>query len=226
MEEVLNKVLHKLAKLDQLNFRTSLISGNSLNTPIIDGEGVSNFTTPDIDIENGYADKIFFSGPGEKEWDKSSEPQMNDGLDSPKDTDDKKFDDKDPEFDDDKANSDERKKPGFDIKLSDREPDLDTETNTLDRSTLVGGTIIIFKKHPDFSSRVDKKRIGESKITQRLITYLAGEITIHYKDKFETRGGQQPEYNKKMFRNVVDFIYKIEEALKGLEGKNPEDFNM
>jgi hypothetical protein len=226
LEDVLNKVLHKLAKLDQLNFRTSLISGKILNTPIIEGEGISDIPPPDSEIEKENVDKAFFPGPGEKNWEEKSDSQKKEGENFSNDPDDKKFDDKEPEFDDDKPNSDERKKPGFDIQLSERDPDIDMETNTQIRSSLIGGTIVIFKKHPDFISRVEKKRIGESKITQRLITYLAGEITIHYKDKFETRGGLQPEYNKKMFRNVVDFIYLIEEALKGLEGKNPEDFNM
>jgi hypothetical protein len=226
LEDVLNKVLNKFAKLDELKFRTTPISGNFFNTPVIDGQGVSSNTTPEAEPENENVEKAFFPGQGENVWEKNSDPQKKEGENLSHDHDEKKFDDKQSDFDDDKPNSDERKKPGFDIKISDLEPDIDEITNTPARSSLKGGTIVIFKKHPDFVSRIEKKRIGETKITQRLITYLAGEITIHYKDKFETRGGQQPEYNKKMFRNVVDFIYLIEEALTGLEGKNPEDFNM
>lgn len=225
LENVLNKVLNKLAKLDQLNFRTSIISGKILNTPIIEGEGVSNNTNNEPEVKNENTEKAFFPGEGDNIWDKESDPQKKEGSNLTNDTDEKKFDDKVPEFDDDKPNSDERKKPGFDIQFSNNEPTLEVETNKLTRSALIGGTIWIYKKHPDFISRVDKKRIGESKITQRLITYLAGEITVHYKDKLETKGGLQPEYNKKMFRDVVDFIYSIEEELKGLEGSNPEKFN-
>ena len=223
LENVLNKVLNKLAKLDQLNFRTTIISGKILNTPIVEGEAVSN--TNDNEIKNENTEKAFFPGEGDNIWDKVSDPQKKEGSNLNNDSDEKKFDDKEPEFDDDKPNSDERKKPGFDIQFSNNEPTLEVETNKLTRSALIGGTIWIYKKHPDFISRVDKKRIGESKITQRLITYLAGEITVHYKDKLETKGGLQPEYNKKMFRDVVDFIYSIEEELKGLEGSNPEEFN-
>jgi hypothetical protein len=223
LENVLNKVLNKLAKIDELNFRTTLISGKILNTPIVDGEGVSNNVSEENKNEN--TEKAFFEGEGDKIWDKESDPQKKEGNNLINDSDQKKFDNKESEFDDDKPNSDERKKPGFDIQFSNNEPTLEVETNKLTRSALIGGTIWIYKKHPDFISRVDKKRIGESKITQRLITYLAGEITIHYKDKLETKGGLQPEYNKKMFRDVVDFIYSIEEELKGLEGSNPEEFN-
>lgn len=223
LENVLNKVLNKLAKVDELNFRSTLISGKILNTPIVDGEGVSNNASEENKNEN--TEKAFFPGEGDKIWDNESDPQKKEGNNLINDSNQKKFDNKESEFDDDKPNSDERKKPGFDIQFSNNEPTLEVETNKLTRSALIGGTIWIYKKHPDFISRVDKKRIGESKITQRLITYLAGEITIHYKDKLETKGGLQPEYNKKMFRDVVDFIYSIEEELKGLEGSNPEEFN-
>ena len=225
LENVLNKVLNKLAKADQLNFRTTIISGKILNTPIVEGDGLSNNTINESEVENENTEKAFFPGEGDKFWDKESDPQKKEGSNLNNNSDEKKFDDKEPEFDYDKPNSDERKKPGFDIQFSNNEPTLEVETNKLTRSALIGGTIWIYKKHPDFISRVEKKRIGESKITQRLITYLAGEITVHYKDKLETKGGLQPEYNKKMFRDVVDFIYSIEEELKGLEGSNPEQFN-
>ena len=225
LENVLNKVLNKLAKIDQLNYRTTIISGKILNTPIIEGEGISDTARNEPEVENENSEKAFFPGEGDNIWDKESDPQKKEGSNLNNDSDEKKFDDKEPEFDDDKPNSDERKKPGFDIQFSNNEPTLEVETNKLTRSALIGGTIWIYKKHPEFISRVDKKRIGESKITQRLITYLAGEITVHYKDKLETKGGLQPEYNKKMFRDVVDFIYSIEEELKGLEGANPEQFN-
>jgi len=226
LEDVLNRVLNNLAKLDQLNFRTSFISGMALNVPIVEDEKFDNNSPAGTSNFDKSSEKAFFSGQGDRDWENNSDPQIKEGQNLPSDSSDEKFDSNLSDFDDDKANAVDRKKPGFDIQLSSREPDIDIETNQPIRSTLIGGTIVIFKKHPDFFSRVEKKRIGESKITQRLITYLAGEITIHYKDKLETRGGLQPEYNKKMFRNVVDFIYLIEDSLKGLEGKNPEDFNL
>jgi len=225
LENVLNKVLNKLAKLDQLNYRTTIISGKILNTPIIEGEGESNKVNNENELENENGEKAFFPGEGENIWDKESDPQKKEGNNLNNDSEEKKFDDKESEFDDDKPNSDERKRPGFNIQFSDKDPTEEVGTNRLTRSFLIGGTIWIYRKHPDFISRVEKKRIGESKITQRLITYLAGEITVHYKDKLETKGGLQPYYNIKMFRDVVDFIYLIEEELKGIEGLNPDEFN-
>jgi hypothetical protein len=225
LENVLNKVLNKLAKKDLLNFRTTIISGKNFITPVVEGEGVSNNINDESEIKNENSEKAFFAGEGENVWEKDSEPQKKEGENLNNDSDEKKFDDKESEFDDDNPNSDERKKSGFNIQFSDNPPILEVETNKYIRSNLYDGTIYIFKKHPDFISRVDKKRIGESKITQRLITYLAGEITVHYKDKLETKGGLQPQYNKQMFRDVVDFIYAIEEELKGLGGSNLENFN-
>jgi hypothetical protein len=90
------------------------------------------------------------------------------------------------------------------------------------RSQLIGSDIRVFSEHPDFKNRVDYLRSWESKISQRLITYLAGEITVHYKDKFQTKTWQ-PEYNIGLFKDLVDFIYKFEDMLKELSGKNLSD---
>ena len=56
--------------------------------------------------------------------------------------------------------------------------------------------------------RVEESRKKEKRITARLITYLAGDVTVHYKDKFYCKTGQA-EYNKNMFVGVVEFIYTL-----------------
>jgi hypothetical protein len=89
---------------------------------------------------------------------------------------------------------------------------------------LVGGTIRIWREHPDFKHRISYSQAREPKITQRLVTYLAGEITVHYKDKIQTREGQA-EYNIEMFRNLVDFIYNFEDAISDLAGKKLSDLS-
>ena len=86
------------------------------------------------------------------------------------------------------------------------------------------GEIRIFKRHPDFEERVKSKRSGKQKITERLITYLAGEITVHYKDRFHNRKGQA-DYNKYMFIDLVAFIYKFEGILNDLVGQNLSDLS-
>ena len=92
------------------------------------------------------------------------------------------------------------------------------------RSQIYTGEIHIFRKHPDFEARIHLSRRGKQRITQRLITYLAGEITVHYKDKFHNKMGQ-PEYNKFMFVDLVEFIYQLESMLSDLAGKNLSDLS-
>ena len=101
-------MLNKLAKIDELNFSTSLIPGKILNTPKIEGDGVSNSIDSESELENENTEKAFFPGEGDNIWDNESNPQKKEGNDLTNDSDDKKFDDKEPEFDDDKPNSDER----------------------------------------------------------------------------------------------------------------------
>lgn len=131
---------------------------------------------------------------------------------------------KDNPFEDSEYKGGEKRKSGFNIRISDLDPDIDSETDLPLRSKLAGGDIIIFRKHKDFEARATKKRNGDSTITNRLITYLAGEITVHYKDKFFCRTGQ-PEYNINMFKSVVDFIYRFEGSLTDLVGKNLSDIS-
>tara|TARA_B110000305_G_C18834949_1_gene357489 strand:- start:38 stop:349 length:312 start_codon:yes stop_codon:yes gene_type:complete len=98
----------------------------------------------------------------------------------------------------------------------------DVVTDKQIRSQLIGGAIRIFREHPEFQKRITLTRTKESKISQRLITYLAGEITVHYKDKIQSREGQA-EYNVQMFENLVEFIYDFEHDISFLEGKNLSD---
>ena len=89
---------------------------------------------------------------------------------------------------------------------------------TKERSIYVDGCIRIYKEHKDFKERLKQDRSGRTIITQRLITYLAGEITIWYQDILCQRHGQQ-EYNVDMFRNVMTFLYRFENSLEDLKGK-------
>jgi len=75
------------------------------------------------------------------------------------------------------------------IRIVDTEPDEDAETHVKLRSVVIGDEIHIFKRHEDFESRVTETRQHEKKVSERLITYLAGEITVHYKDRFFNRHG-------------------------------------
>jgi len=227
LEDRLNKVLSKLAKLDRINFRTDYLQGGTVNltagssgsaaedgqgsdVPIPMGTGSKPTSTEGVGVDNG-------NGTGTTES-PGSIPGPEDGGPSPVN--------KEPDnpFQDSEFKARERKRSGFNIRLVDRDPDVNEETSQPIRSQINADEIIIFKQHPDFEARVDTSRRGKQKITQRLITYLAGEITVHYKDTFHNKVGQR-EYNKTMFIGLMDFVYQFENALSDLAGMNLSDFN-
>lgn len=230
LEDELNKALSKLARIDSMNYRTDLISGKNISVNFDnsnDGEGESLEFMRGKEIHgNEEGGKNYPVRPKEIEVDENGDiiSEIEDEISNKKGQDGLGVKENDNPFEDSDIKADERKKSGFNIQISDRDPDIDDETKEPLRSNVIGGTIIIFRKHQDFIKRVDKKRTGESTISQRLVTYLAGEITVHYKDKFVTKEAQ-PDYNKKMFVSVVDFIYKFEEMLIGAVGKNLADLS-
>ena len=54
------------------------------------------------------------------------------------------------------------------------------------------------------------------------MSYLAAEMTVHYKDMFHARD-KQPEYSKWMFVDLTESIYVLEDMLSPLVGKNMSD---
>lgn len=223
LEDELNRILSKLARIDSMNFRTDHIKGGDVNlrtdalgAAIEDGYGAKDHggeNETDADGGDFGADEGEGAGPsndqsGELPTDKKGGNKM-DGED---------------QFEDSDLKGKERKKSGFNIRISDAEPQVDNETGKLVRSLLVGSEILIYKKHPDFENRVSHSRQGETKISERLITYIAGEITVHYKDKYYNKLHEgQPEYNINMFIGLMEFVYKFEELLAPLAGRNLSD---
>lgn len=81
------------------------------------------------------------------------------------------------------------------------------------RSYRVGEAIQIDSNHPDFKTRLKYNRQGAPVITDRLYTYLAGVISIHYPERFappEAHGGDTTA----LLAAQVDFILKLEAALR------------
>jgi len=211
LEDILSNALSKLARLDSMNFRTEFVSGYDVslqNGAIGSGDSIMPPLSSDANRPNNGIDNNDSGGSNPKDQ-LGGNDNLNKESDNP-------FDDKDPQ-------GSERKKSGFNIKISDLEPNLDENGKQI-KSRLLGNTIEIFRKHPDFENRMEHFRGGEPKVSQRLITYLAGEITIHYKDKYYMKSGQ-PEYNKKMFESLVGSIYLFEDLLKGAVGKNLSSWN-
>lgn len=212
LEDILSKALSKIARIDAMNFRTEYFAGNDIKLQegaIGVGDSIfpplsSDPNNPNFGIKN---DDIKGDNPNDE---LGGNKNLNKEIDNP-------FDDKEPQ-------GSERKKSGFNIKISDLEPNIDSDTGKQIKSRLLGNTIEIFRKHPEFEKRVGHFAGGAPKISQRLITYLAGEITVHYKDKFYMKSGQ-PTYDKKMFANLVDSIYLFEDLLKDAVGKDLSSWN-
>ncbi len=218
LEDTLNKALSKLARVDAMKFRTTYLSGGdknlsggSIGTGYEEGSGDRDFG--DGEIENPG------EGVGEDEGEGLGTKEI--GRDLPGGSTEGDQAKNEELFADSEFKGKERKKSGFNIHISDAEPQIDVETQKQLRSLLSGDQIVIFKKHPDFQKRVRPGRQGDSKITHRLLAYISGEITVHYKDQFYNKHENgQPEYNKNMFVGMAEFIYQLEEMLSPLDNKN------
>ena len=111
------------------------------------------------------------------------------------------------------------KGPGFDLEFVSGQPDTDIETKKLIRSTYNDGLISIYREHPDFIERAKDKAAqfkNRDVVTNRLITYIAGEITVHVKNELVNKrgGASQLYFNKDMFTDLVEFIYNFEKKLQ------------
>jgi hypothetical protein len=222
LEDILNQALSKLAKLDSMNFRTDHVKGGDVNlkadafgADIEEGKGAKDSGDGEILNPGG-------GGIGGNEGEGTGPSDVREG-DIPTN---KKGGDKtdgETQFEDSDVKGKERNKSGFNIRIMDA-PLQTNEKGEYVRSLLIGNEIQIFKQHPDFESRVTHTRQGETKISERLITYIAGEITVHYKDKFYNKVNQgAPEYNINLFIGLVEFLYQIESMLAPWAGKNLSD---
>ncbi|MDE2031296.1 MAG: ATP-binding protein [Patescibacteria group bacterium] len=212
LEDILSKALSKIARMDAMNFRTEYFAGNDIKLQD-DAVGTGDSIFPPLSADSNSPNSgiknndVKGNNPNDEIGGNNN---LNKEVDNP-------FEDKEPQ-------GSERKKSGFNIKISDLEPNVDADTGKQIKSRLLGNTIEIFRRHPDFEDRVEHFRGGEPKISQRLVTYLAGEITVHYKDKYYMKSGQ-PAYDKKMFSSLVESIYQFEDLLKDAVGKNLSSWN-
>lgn len=222
LESRLNQALSKLAKLDVMNFRKQYISGQEVNLEVgSSGIGLEDGIGPNLgDIPRNRQDNEPNERIGLEPGDiPGDEPGGEHPGEKPSNI------ESDNLFEDSDFKGKERRRSGFNVKIVDSEPVIDADRDEPMRSQFIPpGEIRIFKLHPNFEERVKSKRSGKQKITERLITYLAGEITVHYKDKFHNRTGQA-EYSKYMFIDLVAFIYKFEKMLSDLVGQNLSDLS-
>jgi len=114
------------------------------------------------------------------------------------------------------AESGRRKKTGFSIEFV-RWPAR--EGGTPIRSNLIDGAIMINSRHPQFEERVKNTRTGRMKMTDRLISYIAGTVSIHYKDAFYEKYRRQPDKRTQLFDDQLEFICRMEVALQGIKSE-------
>jgi len=197
LEDLLSSALSKLARQDYLRFRTQISQGTDINLEELEGS--------DLMLKRK---KEGGGGGGNK-----TEKHRTEEIPVVETQDETELKGK------------EGKKSGFNVEFSDREQRR--ADGTLFRSNYIeGGPIIIYKSHPDFQERIKRTNQGEVKITERIVSYLASEIAIQYKDKFFAVRGKQPEVQailnqrKDSFVNLIEFSYQFETILQPFVGKN------
>lgn len=104
-----------------------------------------------------------------------------------------------------------RRRNAFDIQFFEIPPDAEGQVK---RSYLIDATIYINVAHPDFQERMVYTRLGQPKVTERLGAYIAATVSIHYKDQFYAKYGYMPERRDLLFDEQVDFIFRLESALR------------
>jgi len=202
IEDAISKVIRKLAKEYSLKFmpdhvvggqETHLAPGGGSDTT--DNAGGTTHTGTGTIVNPGGTEEGSGDGPSGS----SSGPTQGAGSDGPL-----------PESGDSDYTGHRAKKSGFAIKFLRLPPDA--EGNVL-RSQFNNGVISINMEHPDFEKRIKRTHQGALKIEDRLISYLAAVISIHYKDQYYEKYRNQPDVRTELFDQQVDFIFKLESAL-------------
>ncbi len=219
LESRLNSILSKLAREDSIKYREQFQSGSDVD---LSPNGIQEDISEDVagGKDHGTDKTIRSPGTGVGEAEdgngvgtapspEGSHPgeEGGNGPSNEITTD----------FDTGFKGSVSKKRSGLNIEIISGEPQVNID-GTKERSICVDGTIRIYKEHEDFKSRLDRNRQGETRITQKLISYLAGEITVWYEDIL-CQKHQQKEYNVSMFKNVMSFFYRFENLMSDLDGK-------
>lgn len=201
LEELLRDVLDQLSREDRLRLRSEMISGRDRGA-LTAGGAAEDSVDAEASRESsdttgrGSGDEVRTTRPDRKQsgaQDGKAEGG-HDVADDPL-----------------RAEGTTRKRSGFDIKFGNFPPDAGGQ---LRRSRLVDGIIFINTGHPDFQARMIYSRQGRPKFNDRLGAYLSATVSIHYKDQFYERYGRQPERRDQMFDEQVEFMCRLEAALR------------
>jgi hypothetical protein len=229
LESVLRRVLSSLAREDALRFRSEVI-GPGADQPVnSDGGGAHDGHQLDLGDHLPTEDSEPTEGDGSPEG--GDGDGVNDGDEPVDGTEEETSSDsgRNPEANGEAPGDREggltleptslptdrtaatRRKSGFDIKFMDLPPDAEGNHR---RSRLLDGTIILNVGHRDFHDRLDRSRQGQARVTERLIGYLANVISIHYKDQYYEKYKNQPARLDQLFDEQVDFVCRLESALR------------
>jgi hypothetical protein len=106
------------------------------------------------------------------------------------------------------------------MKIDDTSEPIKDNDGKEKRSELFGNVVTIYKKHPDFIKRTTKNSLEIEIITSELISYLASEMLIHYTNyNFEQKKADKQSDRKEVLMFFTDWLYKLEDSLKGLINK-------
>jgi hypothetical protein len=109
------------------------------------------------------------------------------------------------------------RRAGFDIRIVKQTPPLNEKQEQI-RSQRNGNQILIFQQHPEFIKRMKVNLKKEWMVTPALISYLACEIAIHFRDEIIVSRGVS-QYNKEQMIDFAEFVYRFEECLSALPGR-------
>jgi hypothetical protein len=226
LESVLRRVLSSLAREDALRFRSEVI-GPGQDQPVgDDGGAASNGQLTDVGADR--LDSENADGDSATESDAADDPQGDQPIEgsevvTPNEA-GRNADDDGPApgnqvgglpLEPASMPSDQtaatRRRNGFDIKFMDLPPDAEGRHR---RSRLLDGTIVLNVGHTDFQHRLDRSRHGQSRVSERLVGYLANVISIHYKDQYYEKYKNQPARLDQLFDEQVDFVCRLECALR------------
>lgn len=220
LEDHLNKILSKLAKEDSIKYREEYRQGNDVSlSPTGQEEDFSKDVLGGKDYGTdrknsstglGIGENTDGRGVGTKSIPGGAHPGTEGGTGASNET--------SIDFDSGFKGRSTKRGSGLNIEIISGEPQINID-GTKERSTCVDGCIRIYKEHDDFKNRLKQDRSGRTVITQKLITYLAGEITVWYQNILCTKEQEQPVYHVDMFRNVMTFLYRFESDLSDLNGK-------
>lgn len=202
LEDVLRDVLDDLAREDRLRLRSELTAGdeqgNAVNGGSAEDGDEGGPTGQPNENEGGAGGKSVGDESGPNPDDNGFLNGQNEGGDqicpNPNE-----------------HQGAQRKRSGFDIRFGEYAPNMNGQ---LRRSWLLDGAIYINTAHPDFKDRLVYNRQGRARFTDRLGSYLAATVSIHYKDQFYARYGRQPERRDQMFDEQVAFQCRLESALR------------